>query len=76
MQEWLNWPAWKASKRQKRFKGSNPFLSATVSNKAGLFPALFYFYRMYYGLGRQLESQGSYHVIGNGDSTNDVYVDK
>jgi hypothetical protein len=37
---------------------------------------LFYFYRMYYGLGRQLESQGSYHVIGNGDSTNDVYVDK
>ena len=28
VQEWLNWPAWKASKRQKRFKGSNPFLSA------------------------------------------------
>ena len=29
MQEWLNWPAWKASKRQKRFRGSNPLLSAT-----------------------------------------------
>ncbi len=28
MQEWLNWPAWKASKRQKRFGGSNPPLSA------------------------------------------------
>ena len=28
MQEWLNWPAWKASKRQKRFRGSNPLLSA------------------------------------------------
>ena len=31
MQEWLNWPAWKASKRQKRFRGSNPLLSATLS---------------------------------------------
>lgn len=31
MQEWLNWPAWKASKRQKRFRGSNPLLSATAS---------------------------------------------
>ena len=29
VQEWLNWPAWKASKRQKRFRGSNPLLSAT-----------------------------------------------
>ena len=28
VQEWLNWPAWKASKRQKRFRGSNPLLSA------------------------------------------------
>ena len=33
MQEWLNWPAWKASKRQKRFGGSNPPLSAK-SNEA------------------------------------------
>lgn len=31
VQEWLNWPAWKASKRQKRFRGSNPLLSATLS---------------------------------------------
>lgn len=29
MQEWLNWPAWKASKHQKCFRGSNPLLSAT-----------------------------------------------
>ncbi len=29
MQEWLNWPAWKASKPQKGFRGSNPLLSAT-----------------------------------------------
>ena len=28
MQEWLNWPAWKASKPQKGFRGSNPLLSA------------------------------------------------
>lgn len=28
MQEWLNWPAWKASKHQKCFRGSNPLLSA------------------------------------------------
>ena len=28
MQEWLNWPAWKASKPQKGFGGSNPPLSA------------------------------------------------
>ncbi len=28
MQEWLNWPAWKASKPQKGFRGSNPRLSA------------------------------------------------
>ncbi len=32
MQEWLNWPAWKASKRQKRFRGSNPLLSAGLLN--------------------------------------------
>ena len=31
VQEWLNWPAWKASKRQKRFRGSNPLLSALVT---------------------------------------------
>ena len=29
MQEWLNWPAWKASKPQKGFRGSNPLLSAS-----------------------------------------------
>lgn len=28
MLEWLKRPAWKASKGQKPFKGSNPFLSA------------------------------------------------
>ena len=28
VQEWLNWLAWKVSKRQKRFRGSNPLLSA------------------------------------------------
>ena len=28
MQEWLNWPAWKASKPPKGFRGSNPLLSA------------------------------------------------
>lgn len=33
MQEWLNWPAWKASKRQKRFRGSNPLLSANRRRK-------------------------------------------
>ena len=27
-QEWLNWPAWKASKPLKGFRGSNPLLSA------------------------------------------------
>ncbi len=30
MQEWLNWPAWKASKPQKGFGGSNPPLSAKI----------------------------------------------
>ena len=33
VQEWLNWPAWKASKRQKRFRGSNPLLSAKKKQK-------------------------------------------
>ena len=28
----MNWPAWKASKRQKRFRGSNPLLSAKRRN--------------------------------------------
>ena len=39
MQEWLNWPAWKASKRQKRFRGSNPLLSAlaTTDQSVGCF---------------------------------------
>ncbi len=32
MQEWLNWLAWKVSKRQKRFRGSNPLLSAKGNN--------------------------------------------
>ena len=31
MQEWLNWPAWKASKPQKGFGGSNPPLSAKAN---------------------------------------------
>ena len=29
VQEWLKWPAWKASKPLKGFRGSNPLLSAT-----------------------------------------------
>ncbi len=29
MSEWLKEHAWKACKRQKRFEGSNPFLSTT-----------------------------------------------
>lgn len=35
VQEWLNWPAWKASKPLKGFRGSNPLLSArkTVNHK-------------------------------------------
>ena len=33
MQEWLNWPAWKASKPQKGFRGSNPLLSAKKQRK-------------------------------------------
>ena len=40
MQEWLNWPAWKASKPQKGFGGSNPPLSAKSSD---FFTALFVF---------------------------------
>ena len=35
MQEWLNWPAWKASKPQKGFGGSNPPLSAKNKTKQG-----------------------------------------
>ena len=31
--EWLKRHAWKACKRQKRFRGSNPRLSATVDVK-------------------------------------------
>ncbi len=37
VQEWLNWPAWKASKRQKRFRGSNPLLSAEMMQSRRLF---------------------------------------
>ena len=36
MQEWLNWPAWKASKPQKGFGGSNPPLSAQSSRDTAL----------------------------------------
>ena len=32
VQEWLNWPAWKASKPLKGFRGSNPLLSADNLN--------------------------------------------
>ena len=35
MQEWLNWPAWKASKPQKGFGGSNPPLSAKRETEQG-----------------------------------------
>lgn len=35
MQEWLNWPAWKASKPQKGFRGSNPLLSALRNLQCG-----------------------------------------
>ena len=34
MLEWLKRHAWKACKRQKRFAGSNPALSAERSEKA------------------------------------------
>ena len=52
MQEWLNWPAWKASKPQKGFGGSNPPLSAEneSSNKEILNYQLvedFFFYTIY-----------------------------
>ena len=33
VQEWLNWPAWKASKPLKGFRGSNPLLSAACENR-------------------------------------------
>ena len=33
MQEWLNWPAWKASKPLKGFRGSNPLLSAKSAGR-------------------------------------------
>lgn len=33
MQEWLNWAAWKATKPQKGFRGSNPRLSAKKTLK-------------------------------------------
>ena len=36
MQEWLNWPAWKASKPQKGFGGSNPPLSAKPMEQRGV----------------------------------------
>ena len=32
MAEWSKAHAWKVCKRRKRFKGSNPFLSANVNN--------------------------------------------
>ena len=37
MQEWLNWPAWKASKPQKGFGGSNPPLSAKESERGDFY---------------------------------------
>ena len=36
MQEWFNWPAWKASVPQKGTGGSNPPLSATTNYSCGL----------------------------------------
>ena len=42
MQEWLNWHAWKACNRLKRFRGSNPLLSAKKKRATGEIPvALF-----------------------------------
>ena len=35
MQEWLNWHAWKACNRLKRFRGSNPLLSAKGRRATG-----------------------------------------
>ena len=35
MLEWLKRHAWKACKRQKRFAGSNPVLSAKMKSLAG-----------------------------------------
>ena len=43
MQEWLNWHAWKACNRLKRFRGSNPLLSAKKKRATGEIPvALFH----------------------------------
>ena len=44
VQEWLNWPAWKASKRQKRFRGSNPLLSAKYKRSKGMSKDIFLFF--------------------------------
>lgn len=41
MQEWLNWPAWKASIPQKGIGGSNPPLSAK-EEKAGQKPGFLF----------------------------------
>lgn len=35
VQEWLNWPAWKASKPLKGFRGSNPPLRRMIRLTAG-----------------------------------------
>lgn len=44
MQEWLNWPAWKASKPLKGFRGSNPLLSADVdSDENSVIPSRSFF---------------------------------
>ena len=37
MAEWSKAHAWKVCKRRKRFKGSNPFLSATKFNRKNQF---------------------------------------
>ncbi len=44
MQEWLNWPAWKASKPLKGFRGSNPLLSADVRQRRKLRDSLTEFF--------------------------------
>ena len=62
MQEWLNWPAWKASKPQKGFRGSNPLLSAKTKSKTEANPCKSRIYRDFY-FGRNAEKSIEKQVI-------------
>ena len=74
VQEWLNWPAWKASKRQKRFRGSNPLLSAKQTDNNSkhmkakkLFAVLFSAFALLM-VGCELPNNGE----GDGEGVSDV----